>query len=150
MTAIIQFYHLTTSPLERALPKLLERIVAGGFKVSLVTGSAERAEQLNQLLWTYDPGSFLPHGSSADGNGEEQPIYISTAIDAPNHANVLVLSDGRSVDAPDNFERVVDMFDGTNEATLTSARARWTHYKNAGHALTYFKQTDSGGWEKAA
>src|SRR5437870_3857428 len=72
----VQFYHLTATPLERALPKLLEKALAGGFRVLLVAESEERIEQLNQLLWTYDPGSFLAHGSRKDGHAEEQPILL--------------------------------------------------------------------------
>lgn len=149
MTAI-QFYHLTASPLERALPKLLEKIIGSGFRVSLVAEPEARVEQLNQLLWTYDPGSFLPHGSAKDGSAEAQPIYLTTAIEAPNGANVLFVTNGAEVNSAEPFERVVDMFDGNNPEALAAARKRWSDYKNAGHALTYFKQTVQGGWEKAA
>jgi len=76
----IQFYHLTATPLERALPKLMEKAVAGGFKTLLLAESDERMEQLNQLLWTYDPGSFLPHGSMKDGHAEQQPILILSSL----------------------------------------------------------------------
>ena len=75
----IQFYHLTATPLERALPKLLEKAYGGGFTTLLVADSEEYVEHLNQLLWTYDPGSFLPHGSVKDGNVEQQPILLVTA-----------------------------------------------------------------------
>ena len=149
MTAI-QFYHLTTSPMERALPKLLEKIVSGGHRVALVAESDARVEQLNQLLWTYDPASFLAHGSAEDGNAEAQPIYLSTAVDTPNRANILLLTNGAPVENAETFERVLDMFDGNNPEATAAARARWSAYKNAGHALTYFKQTEAGGWEKAA
>jgi DNA polymerase IIIc chi subunit len=29
-----------------------------------------------------------------------------------------------------------------------SARARWTAYKGAGHALAYWQQNERGGWER--
>ena len=75
----IQFYHLTATPLERALPKLLEKAYDGGFTTLLVADSEEYVEHLNELLWTYDPGSFLPHGSVKDGNVGQQPILLSTS-----------------------------------------------------------------------
>ena len=40
------------------------------------------------------------------------------------------------------------MFDGNDEAAVGAARARWRDYDAAGHALTYWQQTESGGWEK--
>ena len=33
-------------------------------------------------------------------------------------------------------------------AAVDAARARWKAYTAAGHALTYWRQTESGGWEK--
>lgn len=144
----VQFYHLTTTPLERALPKLLERALSGGYRVCLVAQSDERVEQLNKLLWTYDPVSFLPHGSDKDEQPENQPILISTGIEPVNSANLLVVTDGRSVDQP-KFERILDVFDGNDPQATVAARARWTEYKNAGYELTYFSQNVQGGWQKA-
>ena len=57
----IGFYHLTCTPLERALPKLLEKVLASGARAVVRAGSDERVEFLNGALWTYQPASFLPH-----------------------------------------------------------------------------------------
>ena len=149
MATSVQFYHLTTSPLERALPKLLEKILAGGFKVALVADD-NRIDALNQLLWTYDPGSFLPHGSMKDGNVGAQPVLLTTKIEAPNHANVLLVTNGAAVDDTDAFDKVLDMFDGNDTQALEAARARWTQYKNAGHTLSYLQQSEQGGWQQKA
>ena len=149
MTAI-QFYHLTASPLERALPKLLETIIGKGFRVSVVAESEARVDQLNQLLWTYDPGSFLPHGSAKDENAEAQPIYLTTGTEAPNGANVLLVTNGAVVEDISGFERVADMFDGNDLASLEAARLRWKHYKEAGVELSYMQQGEQGGWQQKA
>lgn len=148
MTAV-QFYHLTTTPLERALPKLLERAISGGYRVLLAVESDERSEQLNQLLWTYDPGSFLAHGSDKEAQAEQQPILISTNTEPMNAANLLVVTDGRSVKGS-GFERILDVFDGNDGEMTRAARTRWTQYKDIGHELTYFSQNEQGGWQKKA
>src|SRR6185437_11026225 len=90
----IGFYHLLGTPLERALPKLLERALAGGYRVVVLAGSAERVEQLDAVLWTYDDASFLPHGSRRDGQAERQPIWLSERDENPNGADLLVLTEG--------------------------------------------------------
>lgn len=146
--AVIQFYHLLTTPLERALPKLLEKASQGKFRTLLLAESDERVDQLNQLLWTYDPGSFLAHGSLRDGHAEEQPILLSTRIEALNNANLLLVTDGRCCEEPSMFERIADMFDGGDAQAVEKARVRWGYYKEAGHSLSYLRQTDSGGWEQ--
>ena len=146
----IGFYHLTRAVLERALPRLLEKALEGGYRALLLAGSAERVEALNGLLWTYEQRSWLPHGAAANGNAEAQPIYLTSLEENPNGANLLVVVDGLAPDFIDGFERAVDLFDGRDEAAVAGARERWRTYKDAGHALTYWQQTDGGGWEKKA
>jgi DNA polymerase-3 subunit chi len=135
------------TPLERALPRLLERALKDGYRVLLLAGSAERVEHLNQLLWTYDEASFLPHGSARDGNAERQPIFLAASDGNPNQATMLVLVDGAQGAALEAYQRVCDMFDGNDEAAVEDARRRWRAAKAAGHALTYWEQTGAG-WVK--
>ena len=118
-----------------------------GYRVLLIAGSDERVEHLNQLLWTYDDASFLPHGSARDGNAARQPIFLTTGAANPNHADMLVLIDG--VRAPDlsGYKRVCDMFDGNDENAVEAARQRWREARKAGYTLTYWEQTPSG-WVK--
>jgi DNA polymerase-3 subunit chi len=150
MPVTIHFYHLTTTPLERALPKLLERAYQGGFKTLVVTQSEEQLQRLNDLLWSYDPGSFLPHGSTADGNIEQQPILLSTATTPVNGAGILAITHGQIPENPEQFDRILDLFDGRDAQAVEHARQRWVGYKSAGHPLTYHRQTERGGWEQAA
>ena len=113
----------------------------------VLASSSERVEHLNQLLWTYDEASFLPHGSARDGNAERQPIFLTTDAGNPNNATMLVLVDGAPGSGIENYQRVCDMFDGNDEAAVEQARQRWRDAKAAGHALTYWEQTTSG-WVK--
>jgi DNA polymerase-3 subunit chi len=145
--AEIGFYHLRNSPLERALPRLLERALAEGHRVVVMAGSSERVDHLNDLLWTYNEESFLPHGSARDGNAERQPIWLTAADENPNRAGMLVLVDGARSARLADYLRCCDMFDGNDEAAVAAARQRWVEAKAAGHAVTYWEQRD-GKWEK--
>lgn len=144
----IGFYHLTRTPLERALPLILEKVLASGARAVVRAGSGERVAFLDGALWTYRPDSFLPHGSARDGEAGQQPVWLTTAEENPNGATVLVLTDGTEAGDMDSFERCLDMFDGNDGAAVDAARARWTAYKGAGHALAYWQQNERGGWEK--
>ena len=146
----IGFYHLTRQPLERALPSLLERVLERGHRAVLMAASVERVEALNGLLWTYEERSWLPHGSARDGQAGWQPIYLTTTEENPNGADVLVLIEGLRPGFVDRFARVLDMFDGRDEAQVAAARERWREWKAAGHQLTYWRQGEAGGWEKKA
>ena len=145
--AEIGFYHLLATPLERALPRLLEQARARGYRIVVRAASAERVEHLSALLWTYDDASFLPHGTARDGNAAEQPIWLSEREENPNGAAMLVLVDG--IDAPDlaAFARCADMFDGNDPQSVENARERWRRASAQGHTLTYWQQGDKG-WEK--
>jgi DNA polymerase-3 subunit chi len=144
----ISFYHLTTTPLERALPKILEKSLAAGLRSVVMVENEEQAELLNQVCWTYDPSAFLPHGGPNDPYPEKQPIYITSKPEAPNQPNMLVVTDGSELELSPELKKVIDLFDGQNPASVEKARARWKNYKTAGHTLTYFKQNESGGWAK--
>ena len=144
----IGFYHLQRTPLDRALPKLLEKVLQAGKRAVVMAGSPERVEALNAGLWTYEKDGFLPHGSKADGQAEHQPIWLTTEDENPNGATVLLLADGATSARIAQYERCLEIFDGNDESAVTAARARWSEYKAAGHGLAYWQQTPSGGWEK--
>lgn len=146
----IRFYHLTSSPLERALPQLMEKALGAGFRVVIKTRDEAAMDKLNALLWTYNPNSFLPHGSAKDGNPTAQPVYLTYEEENPNEATLLAITDGSTAPSPDSYARVLDLFDGDDAAAVQAARTRWKTYKDAGHALQYWQQNENGGWTQKA
>ncbi|WP_119680196.1 DNA polymerase III subunit chi [Indioceanicola profundi] len=146
----LRFYHLTRKTLEQTLPDLLEKSVERGWRAVVKTGSEERAEALAQHLWTYKPDGFLPHGTAKDGHAESQPIWITPGDDRPNAATVLFLTDGAEGAALNEYELACDLFDGNDPDAVSAARRRWKAAKDAGHELTYWQQTERGGWQKKA
>lgn len=144
----IWFYHLQRQTLETALPALLEKALAAGKRAVVMLGSAERVEALDNLLWTYDDRSFLPHGSAADGFAAEQPVWLTEADENPNAAHILVLADGARSAQVAGFERCLELFDGNDPAAVSAARLRWQAYQEAGHALAYWQQDSRGKWER--
>ena len=146
----ISFYHLLHMPLERALPKLIEKVLESGACAVIRTGSTERAEVLNDVLWTYHQDSFIPHGTVGDGNAPLQPVWITPDEENPNGADILVLTDGAESDDVSQYRRCLEMFDGRDETAVTEARRRWAAYKDAAYELAYWQQTEGGGWERKA
>ena len=144
----ISFYHLERTSLDRALPKLLEKVLEHGHRAVVMAGSDERVEALNLALWTYEQQSFLPHGSEVDGNAERQPVFLTTHDENPNGSDVLVLVDGVESERLGSFARVLDMFDRHDAEAVEAARARWRQLKDQGYELAYWQQTSPGGWEQ--
>lgn len=146
----LRFYHLTKRTLEQTLPGLLEKSLERGWHCVVMTASEERAEALNQYLWTFKPDSFLPHGMSKDGHPDHQPILITCQDERPNAAHVLFITDGATSARLGEFELVCDLFDGNDPDAVGAARDRWRLAKAEGHDLTYWQQNERGGWEKKA
>lgn len=143
----ISFYHLLSTSRERAVPKLMEKALASGARVVVLAGNEAALKTISDALWTADPASFLPHGGTRDGHASEQPIYLTLAEENPNGASILCILDGSSPETMASYAKVLDVFDGTDEAETAAARARWTRYKQAGYALQYVKQQPSGSWK---
>lgn len=144
----VRFYHLQRSTLTDVLPRLLEKTLAAGARAVVLAGSEDRVEAIVGELWTYDPASWLPHGSAADGCAEEQPIWITSREENPNGAEFLFLVDGADAAFLDRFSRCFDLFDGRDEAAVAAARQRWRARRAAGHTVSYWQEGEGGGWQR--
>lgn len=144
----IGFYHLTKTPLEQALLRLLEKAVEAGKRSIVRTSSDERVAFLNGALWTNDAASFLPHGTQKEGNPALHPVWLTAETENPNDAEVLMLTDGAETTGYQEFDRCLEIFDGRDDDAVAAAREHWKIYKDAGCTLTYWQQNDGGGWEK--
>lgn len=145
----IRFYHLERSPLEQVLPKMLLMSLQRDWRAVVIARSDEKVEALNALLWVYDKDGFLPHGTSKEGSADKQPVLLTIDEENPNGAHVVFLVDGAELADPDKFKLCCEMFDGGDDEALQRARAHWKTWKEAGHDVTYWQQTDKG-WEKKA
>jgi len=145
----VGFYHLTRSGLDRALPQLLQKTLAADKRALVVLGSEERVRHFDDFLSTFDSSSWMPHGSSRDGDAVMQPVWLDVTDANPNKAEFLFLADGGTSERVGDFERCFDLFDGHDDDAVAAARARWKTLKDAGHELTYWQQGERG-WEKKA
>lgn len=150
MTEIL-FYHLTERTLDQVLPGLVEKSLERNWKVVIQVGDTERMSQLDDGLWTWRDESFIPHSSVRDGNEGVQLVWLTEQDDNPNKADIRFLVERAHIDHPDDYQRIVYMFDGNDNAAVEHARERWKFHKSQGnHDQTYWQQNARGGWEKKA
>ncbi|MCR9212609.1 MAG: DNA polymerase III subunit chi [Proteobacteria bacterium] len=147
----VSFYHLQIEPLEKALPRLLEKVLARDFRVLVRAVSEELLETLDDSLWTFKADSFLPHARADDTQSPElQPIILTTEEGLnPNSANVLALLEDAAAEDLTSFDRCLYMFNGNDDEALALARARWKKFKDGDVLVSYHQQTDQG-WQKKA
>ena len=151
----VLFYHLERAGLDDVLPGLLERTRERGWKALVRVSSKERAEALDNHLWTYKEDSFLAHALERDQRANEQPILVTTKKGNPNTADVIFFADGATPEAWSDpelsaYKRVVLLFDGRDPLALDSAREQWKQARASGLDITYWQQSDTGKWEKRA
>ena len=150
----VWFYHLQSQRLEQALPALLERALANGWRAIVHASSEERLDIIDEVLWTYADASFLAHGRARDGDSEMQPVYLTSAGENPNGARLRLFIEGADAAtylAHDSaYERAILLFDGNDSDQLTAARMQWKTLKDRGVSITYWQQNERGGWEKKA
>lgn len=149
----VLFYHLERRTLDDVLPGLVEKTLDRGWRALIRTESADRAQAIDNLLWTYSEESFLPHAQAGDGDPARQPVLVTVEEGNANAANVLFLVGGAAPPAWSSGEanaltRIVLMFDGRDTEAVNGARAAWKSAKDASHEVTYWKESASGKWEK--
>jgi len=140
------FYHLTDTPLERALPQLLARALAQGWRIELRGRDAARIDWLDRALWLGQDDGFVPHGVAGGPHDALQPVLLTQAPVTPPR-DCLMTFDSADVAADEArlAARVCILFDGHDDAAKTAARAQWRALTNAGLGARYWAQQD-GGW----
>jgi len=148
----VLFYHLTATPLERSLPEMLSRALARDWRGVVRAGNAARLARVDEMLWTHDDASFLPHGTQETGFAADQPIYLTLGDENPAGANVLMLVEGARIVVQDAsaYERVCLIFDGGDPDSLAAARADWIAVRDAGLSGKYWAQEEGRWTEKAS
>ena len=144
----IRFYHMEQSTLDQALPSIALKAWQSGKNVMIRVPDKKEAARLNDVLWTFHPNVFLPHGSDGDKNADRQPVFLTANDDNVNEAQILILTHGCVVNDVNDFEMICEMLDGRVDSQIKEARGRWKGYKESGHDLTYWQQDENGKWNK--
>ena len=133
----IDFYVLPDAdPAQRPLLacKLAEKAFSQGLKVYIHTADAGEAARLDDLLWTFRAGSFIPHALQSDDAAEPPPVLIGHDHEPHTHTDVLI---NLGNDIPrffSRFERVAELVDQRTEL-LAQSRERFRYYRERGYEL---------------
>lgn len=129
----VDFYILaTTDPASRLLfaCRLTEKAYGLKHTVYAHTTSADTARKLDDLMWTFRQGSFIPHGLLDDAD-ERTPVKIGGPKNAQTSGQLLInLGD----DAPEfatGYDRVAEIIDGS-PASKQAGRDRFKRYRAMG------------------
>ena len=114
--------------------RLTEKVYHMGHQIYLHTESRTHTSLMDDLLWTYRAGAFLPHSVFENASDDYPPILIGHAAEPPVDAHLLI---NLSTEVPaffSRFERVAEVID-QNDENKTSGRERFRFYRDRGYTL---------------
>lgn len=115
--------------------RIVEKAYTRGHKVFIQTRDSQQAERMDQLLWTFRQGSFLPHERLNRQNTDDMaPILIGWDREPTGSHDVLVNLTDSVPGFFSRFERVMEVVDD-NEDVKQQARERYQFYRDRGYPL---------------
>jgi DNA polymerase III subunit chi len=116
--------------------RLAEQAAEQGSRVYLQTIDQGEARRLDELLWTYNDRSFLPHEIFSGGEPSHARVLVllGDAAPPPSHRQLVVNLTEAIPAGLEQYERVAEIVDVDPERKRT-ARERYKHYRERGCQL---------------
>jgi DNA polymerase-3 subunit chi len=99
----------------------------------------EEARRLDEMLWTFRQGSFIPHqlltNNAEDAQERNANAYANVSIgsgsESEHEGELLINLTDNLPEFATGFQRVVEIISG-NEAAQQAGRARYKQYRDMG------------------
>jgi DNA polymerase-3 subunit chi len=103
--------------------------------VHIATADEATARELDELLWTFRDGSFVPHERvAADTDQPESPVTIAAGPTRLEGRDLLINLDDSVPPGIEAFPRIAELVTSDAE-TRALGRERFATYRNLGHEL---------------
>jgi len=134
----VDFYILATtgeSSRHKFACRLAEKAYRLKHTVHIHTANRQQAEMLDELLWTYRDGSFVPHEVlDMPGRPVSAPVTIGFNESATGEQDLLINLTDEIPGMAASFPRVVELVT-SDEQSRQSSRKRFVHYRELGAEL---------------
>jgi len=138
----VSFYVLQSeSQAERNLfaCKLIEKAYRSDCFCYVLTDTAEQSKQMDDLLWTFRAGSFIPHQLYTGEQPNTELAILIGSVPPPDNWRHTVIN--LSSHCPQDFqhiERILEILDDSEE-TKQFGRNRYREYQQAGIEIVTHK-----------
>lgn len=116
--------------------RVAQKALRNGQRVHIACQDAAQAQALDDLLWTFDAESFVPHTLLADDTQTEAPVTLTHTERCSTHQQVLINFRSPVPAYFSSFERLFELVVQT-PAVLAGTRANWAYYKSRGYPLDF-------------
>lgn len=132
---LVGFYVVQTSDPGQRLrvaARLADKAFQRGHRIFINATDEAQATELNKLLWSFRPTSFLPHG--LHGQEHSETIAIGWGQEPNNHNDLLI---NLQLEIPSFFSRFARVAEVVTQEpdSLAALRKSWTFYKERGYQL---------------
>ncbi|MGN6328357.1 MAG: DNA polymerase III subunit chi [Rhodanobacter sp.] len=133
-------FYLIAKPRFREQPLLLvcelaRKAYAAQQPLLILTRDFAQAEAVDELLWSFDEDSFIPHQLAGDEDDATTAVLIvPLGMETADRPLVLNLRDAC---APGNYERVLEVV-SADPSAREGSRARWKEYQRRGFEVRKF------------
>ena len=134
MAPRVDFYILENSDESSMLHcacRIAEKAYQQALSVYIQVDTKPVAMELDKLLWTFNPVSFIPHEAMVAPAASTMPVVINTVPAEENWDNVLVALTRNVPKNADRFSRIADVILNT-EQHKQYGRERFRIYRNQG------------------
>lgn len=112
--------------------RLVDKAFQRGHRIFINANDQAQASELDELLWSFRPASFLPHGLY--GLEHSDTIGIGWGQEPEHHNDLLINLQLAIPPFFSRFQRVAEVV--TQEpASLAALRSSWKFYKERGYQL---------------
>ena len=145
MTEIF-FYKLKNLSIELFLISLIEKSISKNWNSLVLLDNIERMEEINDLMWTFNYTSFIPHGSQSDLNPDKHNVYLTCNEENLNNSNIIFSIDGIIINQPDNWKRCIYIFNEQNLKVTDELESYKRGIEDLNYDLKSFEQDNNGKW----
>jgi DNA polymerase-3 subunit chi len=134
MTERVDFYVLpSAAPKQRwtFACRLTEKAYLRDLRIVILSDSIDDARALDDLLWTFNDRSFIPHQLCVDGQSMDPSakVYLTAAAAASPSADLLVNLAARLPDQWERYSRIAEIIDADDERRRLG-RERFKAYRD--------------------
>lgn len=130
----VDFYILGAGSSEQVACRLAEKAYHLGKRIYIHTETPQQARHMDELLWTFREGSFVPHEPYQAGSPSQSPIQIGCHESPETDCEVLI---NLAAEVPlffSRFSRVAELIGPQQEAKV-QGRERFRFYRDRGYPL---------------
>jgi DNA polymerase-3 subunit chi len=118
--------------------RLIEKAYKQGHHIYIHTDNAEKAEQVNQILWSFRADSFVPHQLIDAPNADNCPVLIGHNTKPPRLMDLLINLGTEQPIFFSQFERVAEFINDDQQLKIMG-RERYRFYQQRGYELSTHK-----------